>query len=88
MSTSTTGTADGEDYSPVEEARDEIQDAVPEAAEKLRELLDADDERIQIRAAEAILARAGLSKASKASVHKAQEQVGGATRETALDDML
>jgi hypothetical protein len=87
MSATTSETDDAE-YSPVEEARDEIQDAVPEAAEKLRELLDAEDERIQIRAAEAILARAGLSKASKTQVSTAKEEVGGATKEVWNDNHL
>lgn len=49
---------------PVETARDEFQGAVPEAAETLRDLLEAEDERVQIRAEEAILDRAGLRKAS------------------------
>lgn len=47
---------------PVEDARDELQAAVPEAAATLRNLLDAEDERVQIRAAEAILDRAGVTK--------------------------
>jgi hypothetical protein len=84
---STTPTTDGES-SPVESARDELQDAVPEAAETLRDLLDADDERVQIRAAEAVLDRAGLTKAKKVSSHKAKDGVGGAEKNGPLDDYL
>jgi hypothetical protein len=60
-----------------EQARDELQGAIPEAAETLTDLLDAEDERIQIRAAEAILDRAGLSKAKAVSSRTAQKEVGG-----------
>ena len=60
-----------------EQARDELQEAIPKAAEKLTELLDAEDERVQIRAAEAILDRAGLSKAKAVSFRTAQKEVGG-----------
>lgn len=87
MSTATQDTEDS-DHSPVEEARDEIQEAVPEAAETLRDLLDAEDERIQIRAAEAILSRAGLSKASKGSSMRLRKQVGGAEKDGPLDDLM
>lgn len=65
------------DATPVEDARDELQESVPKAARTLRDLLDAEDERIQIRAAEAILDRAGLTKAKGYSRTKAQVQVGG-----------
>ncbi|MDB9235761.1 hypothetical protein [Halorubrum ezzemoulense] len=65
------------DAAPVEDARDELQDAVPKAAETLADLLDAEDERVRIRAAEAILDRAGLTKAKGYSRTKAQVQVGG-----------
>ena len=42
---------------------------------------DADDERVQIRAAEAILDRAGLTKAKmQSSATKAQMQIGGGER--------
>ena len=44
---------------PIDDARAELQAAVPGAAETIRELLDAEDERIQLRAAEAILDRGG-----------------------------
>lgn len=62
---------------PIDDARAELQAAVPEAAETLCNLLDAEDERVQIRAAETILDRAGLSKAKKVSSGGAQKDVGG-----------
>jgi hypothetical protein len=65
------------DAAPVEDARDELQDAIPKAAETLADLLDAEDERVRIRAAEAILDRAGLTKAKGYSRTKAQVQIGG-----------
>lgn len=68
------------DTTPVEAARDELQDSVPKAAETLADLLDAEDERVQIRAAEAILDRAGLTKSDKWSNRKAQVQIGGGER--------
>jgi hypothetical protein len=68
------------EVSPVEDARDELQDSIPKAAETLTDLLDAEDERVQIRAAEAILDRAGLTKADKYSTTKAQLQIGGGER--------
>jgi hypothetical protein len=59
-------TADSpDDAPPVDDARDELQAAVPDAAATLRSLLDAEDERVQIRAAEAILDRAGVTKAKR-----------------------
>jgi len=71
----------GERTAPVENARDELQEAVPKAAETLTDLLDADDERVQIRAAETILDRAGLTKAKmQSSATKAQVQIGGGER--------
>jgi hypothetical protein len=76
------------DQSPVEDARDELQSAVPEAAATLRDLLDAEDERVQIRAAEAILDRAGVTKADKVSAMSAKQDVGGATRESPLEDLM
>jgi len=75
-----TATAESEEQTPVEDARDELQSAVPKAAETLKDLLDAEDERVQIRAAEAILDRAGLTKADKYSKTKAQVQIGGGER--------
>jgi hypothetical protein len=65
---------------PIEDARDELQESVPKAAETLSDLLDAEDERVQIRAAEAILDRAGLTKSDKWSNKKAQVQIGGGER--------
>lgn len=76
------------DAVPVEEARDELQAAVPKAAETLVDLLEAEDERVQIRAAETILDRAGLTKAKAVSTRSAQQDVGGATKEDPLDDLL
>jgi len=72
-----------------ETARDELQAAVPKAAEKLTQLLEADDERIQIRAAEAILDRAGLSKAKAVSSRTAQKEIGGgSTRGDPMDSLF
>lgn len=62
---------------PADTARAELQEAVPEAAETLRGLLDAEDERVQIRAAEAILDRAGVVKAKRVSSRSAERKVGG-----------
>jgi len=73
--------ASDEDLQPIEQGRDELQAAIPQAAGKLTELLEADDERVQIRAAEAILDRAGLTKAQSYSRLTAQVQVGGGDRE-------
>lgn len=72
-------TADSSDSEtpPIDAARAELQTAVPEAAAALRNLLDAEDERVQIRAAEAILDRAGVTKAQKTSTHAATRDVGG-----------
>lgn len=70
-------TTDATDRPPVEDARDELQAAIPEAAETLRELLEADDERVQIRAAEAILDRAGVTKGKRVSATSAAKDVGG-----------
>lgn len=62
---------------PIDDARAELQEAVPEAAETLRDLLAAEDERIQLRAAEAILDRAGLSKAKATTTGSAKQEIGG-----------
>jgi len=76
------------DSSATEEARDELQDAIPKAAATLTDLLDAEDEKIQIRAAEAILDRAGLSKAKAVSSRSAQKEIGGGlTKKDPLDDL-
>lgn len=58
-------------------ARTELRDAVPEAAETMRELLDAEDERVRLRAAEAILDRAGITKAKASTITVAKRDVGG-----------
>lgn len=73
---------------PVDAACDELQAAVPEAAATLCELLDAEDERVQIRAAEAILDRAGLTKGRRISATSAKREVGGATKDDPFDDLL
>jgi hypothetical protein len=75
-----------DDTPPVDEAREELQAAVPEAAATLRDLLEAEDERIQIRAAEAILDRAGVTKAKKTSTTAAARDVGGEGDE--LEDLF
>jgi len=69
---------------PIEEGRDELQAAIPQAADTLTELLEADDEKVQIRAAEAILDRAGLTKAQSYSRISAQVQVGGGERDSTM----
>ena len=78
-----TDTSENEDAPspPINDARAELQAAVPEAAETIRELLDAEDERIQLRAA-AILDRAGLSKATAPTAAKVQKEVGGEPSES------
>lgn len=68
----------------VDVARGELQEAVPEAAETLRGLLDAEDERVRIRAAEAILDRAGVTKAKRNSTTAAGREVGGEESDTSL----
>ena len=73
----TASDADDSPRPPVEDARDELRDAVPRAAETLTDLLDAEDERIRIRAAETILDRAGVTKAKQTSTHSAERAVGG-----------
>lgn len=78
-----------DDPAATEAARDELQAAVPKAAEKLTQLLEADDERIQIRAAEAILDRAGLSKAKAISSRTAQKEIGGGSiRDDPMDSLF
>ena len=68
------------EVSPVEDARDELQASIPKAAATLTDLLDAEDERVQIRAAEAILDRAGLTKADSYGTYDAQMHIGGGER--------
>ena len=65
------------DSDSLDTARTELRDAVPEAAETMRDLLDAEDERVQLRAAEAILDRAGITKAKASTITVAQRDVGG-----------
>jgi len=72
-----TAESQGDGPAATEKARDELQEAVPKAAATLTDLLDAEDERVQIRAAEAILDRAGLSKAKAVSSRTAQKEIGG-----------
>ncbi|MEM4782381.1 MAG: hypothetical protein QXG03_12590 [Halalkalicoccus sp.] len=67
----------GDARPPVDDARDELQAAVPKAAETLAELLDAEDEKVRIRAAEAILDRAGVTKAKQVTSTTAARDVGG-----------
>jgi hypothetical protein len=83
-------TADATDRPPIDDARDELQAAVPEAAETLRELLQADDERVQIRAAEAILDRAGITKGKRVTATAAAKDVGGesSTFDDPIDDLF
>lgn len=66
-----------DDSESLDTARTELQDAVPDAAETMRELLDAEDERVRLRAAEAILDRAGITKAKASSTTVAKRDVGG-----------
>lgn len=88
-SMATAEAADSDSDTPsIDVARDELQAAVPEAAETLRGMLDADDERIQLRAAEAILDRAGLSKAKATTTTAAKKQVGGESSNSEIDDLL
>lgn len=68
---------DSPDAVPADDARQELEDAVPKAAKTLTDLLDAEDEQIQIRAAEAILDRAGIVKGKRISSSYAARQVGG-----------
>ncbi|MFC7230505.1 hypothetical protein ACFQMM_02360 [Saliphagus sp. GCM10025308] len=80
--------ADATDRPPIDDARDELQAAVPEAAQTLRELLDAEDERVQIRAAEAILDRAGVTKAKQVTTTAAEQNVGGVDPKTRTERMF
>ena len=81
-------TADSPEAAPVEDARDELQKAIPEAAETLTDLLDAEDERVRIRAAEAILDRAGVVKAKRVTSMSAERDVGGAAKSDPFDDLV
>lgn len=65
------------DERPVEQARAELQAAVPEAANVLRDLLGSDDDTTRLRAAEAVLDRAGITRAERTDTRAAQRDVGG-----------
>lgn len=58
-----------------ERGRDELREAVPRAASTLSELLDAEDESVRIRAAEAILDRAGVTKGKSISATAAERKM-------------
>jgi len=68
---------DDSDFESLDAVRTELRNAVPEAAETMRDLLDAEDERVRLRAAEAILDRAGITKAKASTVTVAKRDVGG-----------
>lgn len=84
MSTTNSST----DRPAVANARDELQEAIPKAAETLTDLLDAEDERVRIRAAEAILDRAGVVKAKRVTSTAAARNVGGKGSDDPLDNLL
>lgn len=69
-------TTETPDDSSLDTARSELCDAIPVAAATMRELLDAEDDRVRLRAAEAILDRAGITKAKSMSSPKVQREVG------------
>jgi hypothetical protein len=58
-----------------ERGREELREAVPRAASELSELLDAEDESVRIRAAEAILDRAGVTKGKTISASAAERKL-------------
>jgi hypothetical protein len=62
----------------VSEARDLLRMAISKAAETLVKLLDAKDPKLQLRAAEAILSRAGITEADRMNRWDAERMVGGA----------
>ena len=66
-----------DDSESLDTARTELQNTVPDAAETMRELLNAEDERVRLRAAEAILDRAGITKAKASSITVAKRDVAG-----------
>jgi acyl-coenzyme A thioesterase PaaI-like protein len=63
----------------LESARLALREAIPAAAAVLVELLNdkEEDPRLRLRAAEAILNRAGIVEAGATSTHYAETQVGG-----------
>ena len=54
-----------------------LKDAIPKAAEVLASMLTAEDEKLRIRAAEAILNRAGITEADRRYHGYASQAVGG-----------
>lgn len=85
MSMATTETST--ENAPTDDAREELQDAVPKAAATMTDLLDAEDDKIRLRAAEAILDRAGITKAKATARTKAKREVGGEQRSDPLDHL-
>lgn len=59
------------------DAQAKLRAAIPRAADALVECLGSIDSRVRLRAAEAILNRAGLAPAQSPSVAAAQIHVGG-----------
>ena len=68
------GTADAP---PLDEARAILRAAIPRAAEVLTEALEAEDPVLRLRAAAAILNRAGLTEAGRPKPFVAARDVGG-----------
>ena len=58
-----------------ERGRDELREAVPEAAATPSALFDAEDESVRIRAAEAILDRAGVTKGKSITASAAERKL-------------
>lgn len=61
---------------PASEARKVLRQAVTKAAATLVKLLDAEDPKLQLKAAEAILSRAGITEADRMSHNEAESTVG------------
>lgn len=61
----------------VAEAQRILKAAIPQAADVLVKMLAAQDERLRIRAAEAILNRVGLTEADRVSSGYARRVIGG-----------
>jgi len=68
-------------------ARAELRAAVPEAAATVRELLDAEDDRVRLQAAKTVLDRGGLVPAERRPVTSARKRVGGESRGSGTDDL-
>lgn len=60
----------------LDEARRALREAIPRAAQALVALLDAKDERVRLRAAEALLTRAGIAPAGRIQAWQARQTVG------------